>query len=186
MAALQLAGSSSKVPAIAIKPAACTTLTYAWRCRMAGKSISVEHRRRTSDIRICRSQSMMRSNARAGNFRITRGAWRGRSRATRGNPSEPWCDLIPAVNSDFFDQATARRSISIATVFLAQSSPNWILVREWCFPKRSAKKVHRPLRSSFSENTRYGSELHFLRERVCDFLDCGGRTQAQAAEAVTL
>jgi hypothetical protein len=37
------------------------------------------------------------SSEQAGDFRIARGAWREWSRATKGNPSEPWYGSIPSI-----------------------------------------------------------------------------------------
>jgi hypothetical protein len=88
MVALQHAGSSSKVPGIVTKPADCMKSIFDWRYRMVGKSISGRRRRVTSDIRIYRLPLTMRLSGQAGDCRIARGAWRGWSRATKGNPSE--------------------------------------------------------------------------------------------------
>jgi hypothetical protein len=107
---------------------ASTTSIFVWRCRMDGMSILDERQRATSDIATCRLPSMMRSSEHAGDFRITRGAWKEWSRATKGKRSAPSCDLIPQGISGFFAQLTVRRSISIETVWSTENLQNWLSV----------------------------------------------------------
>src|ERR1035437_6861579 len=158
MVVLQHAGSSLRVPGIATKPAACMTSTFDWRYRMVAKSMSGGRRRMTSDIRICHLLLTMRSSGQAGDFRITRGAWREWSKATKVNPSGLSCGSTPPVNLDSFDQTMATRFISIETALLTERFPNWPLALGWCLPMRSAKRARRPPRSNCSGNTGCGPD----------------------------
>ena len=70
----------------------------------------------------------------------------GMTKSHEGQPSEPSSGLIPPVNLDFFDQATARRSTSIGTACSTENFPNWPSARGSRLPTRSVRRARRPAR----------------------------------------